>query len=188
MALLSQLLDIRLAVGDPAKNVYSDYQVINALNAILRQTNKVLSNITSDLCKARTTLTLTAGAVDLPVDYQAIIRITDSNNIPLTARTTEIDTSPYIFEIIDNQIIANVPTVILTYKKFFADIDLEYDTNGQIVEKTLPLPDFFKDSLTVYTKAALDGTITDEPLDAVIKRLVSRRDKGRISTKMPFRV
>lgn len=188
MGLLNQLQDIRLAIGDTAKTKYSDYQIVSTLNAIIRQANKVLSNVTSDLVKKRVTLTLADGVIDLPVDFQAIIRITDASNIPLVARTTENEVSTYIFEVIDNQIIANVAVIILTYKKFFTDIDLEYDENNEIVDKDLPLPNFFKDTLTVYTKATLDGTVTPEPLDTVLKRLVVGRDKGRINTKMPFRV
>jgi hypothetical protein len=189
MQLLPLLFDIRVAIGDTEKAIYSDHHVMSALNSVIRQTNKILSNLTSDLTKAKTTLTLVDCEVDLPADFQAIIRITDENNVPLTSRTSEADTVPYIFEILDGKIIApTVSKVALRYKKFFTDVPLEYDENNAIVDKTLPLPDFFRDLLTNHTKEAIATGIVPVIKDETVKTLVAGRDKGRLYTKMPFRI
>jgi hypothetical protein len=189
MQLLPLLFDIRVAIGDAQQVNVSDYQIMSALNSVIRQTNKILSNMTSDLTKSKTTLTLTGGEVALPADFQAIISITDENNVPLTSRTTEADTVPYIFELLDGKIIApTVSAVILRYKKFFTDVSLEYDVNNAIVDKTLPLPDFFRDLLVNHVKEAIVTGIVPVIKDEAVKTLVAGRDKGRLYTKMPFRI
>lgn len=188
MDLGSQILDIRYAIGDMAGDTYSPYQIVNAINTVLRQINKALSNITSDLTKKRVTLTLVDGVADLPDDFQSISRITDGSFIPLTPRTTEDDTAKFLYEILDNQIYSNSDTIILTYKRYFTEIAADDLT------AILPVPDFFKDLLTTYTKVMLQGGVSNSDstilptIENAVMSLVAGRDKTRIYTKMPFNV
>lgn len=186
MILQDQLLDIRYAVGDMPGDVYSDYQIVNALNTVIRQVNAQLCNMTSDLIKTRTTLTLVDGAVDLPADFQSMVKLTGANNSILRPRTIEADTDTYTFEILNNQIVANQDTVTLTYKRSFVELDGTLST-------TMPLPDFFKDVLTMYTKVMLQGSISQgdgsilPPLEQKVITLVSGRDKKQMKLKPVFR-
>jgi hypothetical protein len=186
MLLQDQLLDIRYAINDMASHTYSDYQIVNALNTVIRQVNAQLSNMTSDLIKARTTLTLVNGAITLPTDFQSMVKMTDANNSIMRPRTVEPDTDTNTFEILNNQILANQPTVVLTYKKYFAEMDGTLSTN-------MPLPDFFKDVLTLYTKVILQGTMSQgdsqvlPPIEQKIMMLVGGRDKKQMKLKPIFR-
>lgn len=188
MDLGSLILDIRYAVGDMTGDIYSPYSIVNAINTVLRQVNKSLSNITSDLTKKRVTLTLVDSVVDLPDDFQSISRITDGSFIPLTPRTNEDDTVKFLYEILDNQIYSNSDTIILTYKKYFLEV-LPDD-----LTVILPVPDFFKDLLTTYAKVTLQGDVSSSDatilptIEEAVMSLVAGRDKSRLYTKMPFHV
>lgn len=189
MLLQDQIIDIRYAINDMAGNDYSDYQIVNALNTVIRQVNAALSNVTSDLTKARTTLTLVSGAVTLPTDFVKETRVTDPvSNYDLLPRTTELSTDTHTYEILSNQLIVNLPTVVLTYKKYFPEMDLT------MLASVMPFPDFFKDVVTLYTKVTLQGAVGQgdasvlPPIEQKVMQLVSGRGKGRLYTKMPFRV
>jgi hypothetical protein len=189
MLLQDQILDIQYSVGDIEGNVYSPYQIMNALNTVIRQVNAALSNVTSDLTKTRIPLTLISGAVDLPLDFVKETRVTDPvSNYDLLPRTTELSTDTHTYEILNNQLIANLPTVVLTYKKFFNEMELTMLTS------VMPFPDFFKDVVTLYTKVTLQGAVGQgdasvlPPIEQKVMQLVAGRGKGRLYTKMPFRV
>jgi len=187
MLLQDQLLDIQYAVKDVQGDVYSPHIIVNALNTVIRQINATLSNMTSDLVKTRVPLTLVSGAITLPTDFQSMVKLTDSNNNVLRPRTVEPDTDTYTFEILNNQILANQLTVILTYKRYFAEMDLT------MLATVMPLPDFFKDVITSYTKVILQGAMSQgdttilPPLEQKVIMLVGGRDKKQMKLKPVFR-
>lgn len=180
------MADVRFSVGDMGKVKYSDHQLVNAINQVMRQINTTLCNITSDIVKTRVTLALTNGSVSLPIDYDSLIKITTIDNLPMYYRTSENNDDSWTYELIGGMIYANQSSVVLTYKKSFPEFDVN-DTNV-----TLPLPDFFKDLVSLYVKVALQGAVSSgdstvlPPLDAAVRKKVAGRDKGRMRFKPSF--
>lgn len=177
------VVSLRYDLQDADGTKYSDYQVLDALNKILRLVNQQLCNMSSDLIKVKTDLTLTSGNVSLPADFQAETRVLVSTVI-LIPRTTEDTTDTATYEIYDGKLYANQTTVTLTYKKSFSDITA-------ISATALPLPNMFVNLLIDLIKQKLSGAV-DAVLTPIISqelyKLVAKRGKANSMLRAQFTI
>lgn len=183
--LASDLLsELRLDLGDPAGTTYSDYQLMNSLNSVLRLVNISLQNISSSLIKKATTLTLTGGTAPLPDGFLSIYDVAAGSQ-SLLPQTGSLDLDDYTYRIIGNQIYANYDALNIIYLSVFT-----------IVQTTdvLPVPDVFAELLKRYTKVFLAGgidtsTATILPtIQSETYMLVASRERTKIVRKPSFYV
>ena len=169
-----QLYDIRFAVNDFGDAVFSIYDKFNALNQILQMMNTILSNISSDLVKKRVTLTFVDGKAALPADYGGMVSLAGSSGSRMYERISEDTSDLNTYEILDNEVYTAHDSLVLTYKKTFA----EFATTD--TDEDMPVPDMFKPVITSYAKTLLtqaksfDSEMISQ-LEADVKRRTSSR-------------
>lgn len=158
-------------------NSYSNYQITEALNYVLKEINLALNGITSSLTVSSATLPLTDNQADLPSDLESIVQVVDKINISVTE---ELD--GFSYQIAGNKIMAQGDAVTLYYRKMFPVY--EYDT--AITPETIELPSSFDNPIIDNIVALLTG----QPLtikDQVIK-LIANRDGKKRSQRLIFRL
>lgn len=157
------------------RNQYTDYQIVESLNYVMKEINLVLNNITSSLTVTSITIPLVDNSADLPSDLESIIDVSDKINIPITE-----DLDGYTYKIIGNTIQAQGDSVTVFYRKTFP----VYIFDTSITPSTIDLPVSFDNPIIDNIVALLTG----QPLtikDQVIK-LVANRDGKKRPQKLRF--
>jgi hypothetical protein len=176
-------LRYELPGGWSGSHNFSDYHITDALNKVLRLINQALCNMSSDLIKVKTDLTLTSGSANLPADFQAEIRVLAGTTI-LIPRTTEDSTDTSTYELYNGKLYANQSTVTLTYKKSFDELAVGATT-------ALPVPDMFLNLLTELMKQKLAGA-ADSALSVYIQqevmKLAAKRGKANSMIRPQFTI
>jgi hypothetical protein len=171
----SVIIPVRFKVGYEA---YSDYQVAEALNYVIREIGLALSSITSSLITTSATLTLTDNEADLPSDFENIIIVPSKTNIPIS---DDLDANTY--QMIGNTIRCQGDTVKIYYKKSLP----EYSYDGSVYEPTtIDLPGSFTNMIIDNVIATLTGQPTD--IKAAAIKLVANRDGKKRPQNLIFKL
>lgn len=167
------LTSIRYKVGFTD---FSEYQLVDALNYVIRETGLALNSITSSLLTTSVTLTLADNLATLPSDLESIIDVTDRVNIPITQ---ELDS--YTYQIVGNTIRAQGKTVTVYYKKTLP----EYNYDGETVTPlTIDLPTSFNNMIKDNIISFLTGQPTN--IQAAVIKLVANRDGKKRPQRLVF--
>ncbi|WP_094603461.1 hypothetical protein SPSIL_015180 [Sporomusa silvacetica DSM 10669] len=155
---------------------FTDYQITESLNYVIREISLALNSITSSLITTSTTLTLTDNTAPLPTDLETIISVTDKVNIPITD-----ELSAYTYQIVGNTIQAQGDTVTIYYKKTLP----EYSFDGEIVAPTtIDLPNTFSNMIIDNIAALLGGQAINIQTMAI--KLVANRDGKKRAQRLIF--
>lgn len=175
------LYKVRLDIGDTSKRKVSDYDLINALNAVLILVANALNNISSNLLTEPAVVVLNNDVGDLPDDFQSILAVENG----WRQQSLALPLAPGTYRILGNKIYANAKTVKIIYKRF-AQVDNANDD--------VPLPSSFTQLLVKYIKVFLEGGFTKADSEMVgilsndVYRLASGRELTELRQKPIFKV
>lgn len=157
---------------------YSDYQITEALNYVIKEISEALNSVSSSLINTSATLTLTDNEADLPSDLETIIYVTDKINIPIT---DELDAFTYQIE--GNTIRTEGDTVTIYYRKTLP----EYTFDGTVITpSTIDLPASFNNMIKTNIIAFLAGQPTDIKIQTI--KLIANRDGKKRRQRLIFRL
>ena len=163
------LMSVRFGLGDAEAAVYSDSEIIESINSVLRYINSALVNMASSLSQKRATLTPVDGETDLPSDFIAMADL-----------ETEY-AEPKDYRIINTKIYLENPLDVV-YFATFTPMTSQTDT--------LPLPDYFYELLVRFTESFITKSIDRDTFPQVIYKEVANATTGReyayITREMPF--
>lgn len=164
---------VRYKVG---YDTYSNYQITEVLNYVIREISLALNNITSSLITTSTTLTLTDNTATLPSDLESIIDVADKVNIPITE---ELDS--YTYQIVGNIIKTQGDTVTIYYKKSLPQYTFDGET---VTPATIDLPVSFNNMI-------IDNIITllangEVNVQTQTIKLIANRDGKKRSQRLIF--
>lgn len=128
---------VRFDLGDQHKASYSDYDLLDALNSILKIVNNSLIKLKSNLIVRDATLTVANGVADLPVDFISPIYINSTTEELSPAKP--LDQGGYL--IIGDTIHAQDGVITMIYRQAFPQVGLTDD---------LPVPDWFTELLKKF--------------------------------------
>lgn len=153
---------------------FSTYQIVDALNYVMREINLALNSVTSSLSTKTATLTITAGSATLPADFESIISVGDLVSIP-----TDRELDSYAYQIIGNTIKVEGTTVDIYYRKSFD----EYTWNGVLISPTtIDLPASFNNMIIDSVVNRTMGQPINVQSQAL--RLIASRD-GKKRDRIP---
>jgi len=156
------------------EETYSTYQIVDALNYVMREINLALNSVTSSLTTETATLTPVAGVADLPADFESMISVGSLVSIP-TDRTLD----SYAYQIIGNTIQVEGTTVDIYYRKSFE----EYTWDGAVITPmTIDLPSSFNNMIIDSVVGRTMGQSVSIQSQAL--RLISIRD-GKKRDRIP---
>lgn len=150
-------------------NNYTDYQITDSLNYIMKEINLTLNSISSSLTTKSVTLTVVNNEAELPSDLESIISVTDKISTPINS---ELDA--YTYQVEGNTIRTQGDTVKIYYKKSYP----QYVFTDVISPTTIDLPASFDNILRDNIVLLLTGQPIDIKLQ-VIKLMASRDGKKR---------
>jgi hypothetical protein len=156
-------------------NEYSGYQIVEALNYVMKEINLALNSVTSSLITTSATLPLVNNEADLPSDLESIISVKDKINVPFM---DEIDA--YTYQIISNKIKAEGDSVTIYYKKSYS----QYEFDTTITPTTIDLPVSFDNMI----KDSIVALATGQPVNiqAQAIKLIAGRDGKKRSQRLIF--
>ena len=73
-------VEFRYEVNDQNKIRFSDFQLMNSLNSVLRLMNNALNTLFSPIIVTSATVALTNNSGALPADYQSLVVITKTGD------------------------------------------------------------------------------------------------------------
>ncbi len=173
MKLRDILLSVRFGLGDAEAAVYSDSEIIESANSVMRYANTALVNLGSSIAKKKTTLTPVDGEVALPDDFIAM------DNLIYDEDSYEAPT----YLILGNVMYTKLPITFSYFYNFIpiTDIDLK-----------LPLPEFFYEMIVRFTEAFTTKSVGKDVLSQVIYKEIANATIGReyatIERPMPFTI
>lgn len=152
------MLSIKFNIGDTATLSYSDAELLEAINSVVRYINTSLVNIGSTLIQKEVTLTPVDGVAQLPGDFISISSIDDE----LLKNTS--------FEIFNKNVYAKAP-VKFRY----------YYTISKMTSKTdnIPLPDNFYELIVRFSEAFLTKSIAKDVIAKSVYEEVAKSSAGR---------
>lgn len=161
---------------------FSDYEIWDALNEVLRYLANRLANMQSDVTEKEQVYNdadaLAAGAA-LPDDFlsvKGLYRLSD--DYPLHAASDE-RTTPNTFRLFGDRLYAEEPFRL----QYYASLGTAKD--GRLIR----LPESFTDALVKLTRMVLNNADADTMTQAVItevEAIVPRRKYNNLRAKMPF--
>lgn len=160
---------------------FSTYQIVDALNYVMREINVALNGVTSSLTTKTATLTITAGAASLPTDFESMISVGGPEfptvNLPYDR---ELDT--YSYQIVGDTIEIEGTTVDIYYRKSFA----EYTWDGAVIAPaTIDLPASFNNMVVDSVANRTMGqpvSVQQQALRLIASRDGKKRDRTLIFT------
>jgi hypothetical protein len=156
-------------------DLYTDYQITDALNYVMKEINLALNSVSSSLITTSTTLTLTNNEADLPSDLETIISVDSKINIPITE-----ELGGYTYQIVGNKIKAQGSTVTIYYKKSYP----QYVFTTTITPTTIDLPVSFDNMIKNNIIAYVTGQPTDIQLQTI--KLIASRDGRKRPQRLIF--
>jgi hypothetical protein len=168
-------LSLRYVLGDVAGNVYSDYQLEEAVNTVQSIIANSLATSNSELLTETATITLTSNVGDLPANYQSTVSVFNASNKPLSYLNKSKPIDEFSYRIRGKKIYSAAGTLTLDYKKSLTNADIA-DLN--IV---MDLPDYFADTLKKYAVMILQNGMNkaDAPIIQLITDDVYKLTSGR---------
>lgn len=159
-------LEVRLAVGDPQRMKWSDFDMVRVLNDAGRWLFDRLAVRGSSLPVKRATLTFTDCAAALPTDFGSIIRMEGADGTPLFRGEG--------WEMIGDSVLSEAPTMELLYNRLPKRISA--------LSETMDIPDVLFQSLVAVAAATLSGGASDGLAQAEREAamIAQRREWGRI--------
>lgn len=165
------LLSTRYCLDDTDFSKYSDAELIEALNSVIRYTNASLINKRSSVARTKIKLTPINGEVSLPDNYVSMADF-DGDDIDITS-----------YSIVGNKLYADEPMDIIYYSTF---------TPVSELEDVLPLPNYFHEFLVRFTEAFITKSIGKEMLPQIINDEIGKLSTGRdypyITREAPFTI
>lgn len=180
---LSMLVRADKEINDMEKIRYSDYEMLVAINSILRTMNNVLVTTISDIVEKTTTITLTNGVGDMPADWVTTIQVY-ANSLVLEYLPPPYDLVEGYYRISGSRIYSSHTSVNLVYSATFPSITQMTDN--------LPLPNIFLDMLVDYIKLILKGSQpkTQDIITALdttnVRSIMARRKVSGVEVPMPY--
>jgi len=168
----SLFLSLRYKLNE---NEFSNYQITDALNYVMKEINRALSGVTSSLITKVVSLALVNNQATLPSDLESIIQVTDKICIPFT---DTIDA--YTYQITGNTIQAQGETVTIYYKKSYP----QYVFTDVITPTTIDLPVSFDNMLRDNIINLLTGQPTN--IQAQTIKLIASRDGKKRPQRLIF--
>ncbi|MDR1701883.1 MAG: hypothetical protein LBR56_03820 [Sporomusaceae bacterium] len=174
------IYSLRLDIGDTNKTEFSDYQIINTLNSVLKIVNNALTKRKSDLITKNAVLALENDETELPADFIAIVRVVNENMYELFPQKPLND---FGYKIVGNSLTAQTPVVTITYRYSFPKINL----GGEI-----PLPDWFSELLKKYVIMLISQKVNQfdvsfsQMIENDINNITSGREYSVIERELPF--
>ena len=162
------LYSVRFNLGDLQITKYSDEELIEALNSVLRYVSAILTNINSTIVLKRTTLTPENGSVNLPDDLSAFYSINE-------------DVTLDQYKIIGTTIYTDVPIDLV----YYASIPKIINANDDIA-----LPIYFYEMLVRFTESLISNTIEKNMFANLVysevKNICIGREYPYIERELPF--
>lgn len=178
-------VEFRYEINDQNKIRFSDYQLMNSLNSVLRLMNNALNTLFSPIIVTSATVALTNNSGALPADYQSLVVITKTGDAsplePVTLQTTPTNEQ---YKIMNTTLFSNNSSVDIIYRKTFSKI--------VAVTEDVPLPDYFVELIKKYMKASLvDGLSKTEQsfsqmLSQDIAAVVTGNEYTYLQRELPF--
>ena len=157
-------------------NEFSDYQIVDSINYVVREISLALNSVTSSLITASVTLPLVDGTVALPADFESLIEVKDKTNVPIQA-----DLDAYTYKVLGNAIYAQGETITLSYRKSFPQFAFDGET---FTPTTLDLPVSFMNIVRDNVLSLLTGS---EPnIQKQVLQLASIRDGKKRPQRLAF--
>jgi hypothetical protein len=168
-------LSLRYVLGDIAGNVYSDYQLEEAINTVQSIIANALSTSNSELLTDTATITLTSNVADLPSDFQSVVSVFNLAGEPLSYLTKSKAIDEYSYRIRGTKIYFAGSALTLDYKKSLTSADIA-DLNV-----TMDLPEYFADTIKKYAVMILQNGMNkaDAPIVQLITDDVYKLTSGR---------
>ena len=153
----------------PEEN-FSTYQIVDALNYVMREINVALNGVTSSLTTGTATLTITAGVATLPADFESMISV-GGPDFPTVNVPYDRELDSYSYQIVGNTIKVEGTTVDIYYRKSFA----EYTWDGAVIAPaTIDLPASFSNMVIDSVVNRCNGQPVQAQQQAL--RLITTRD------------
>lgn len=178
-------VEFRYEVNDQNKIRFSDFQLMNSLNSVLRLMNNALNTLFSPIIVTSATVALTNNSGALPADYQSLVVITKTGDeTPLDPVTLQTTPTNEQYKIMNTTLFSSNSSVDIIYRKTFAKLTA--------VSDELPLPDYFVELIKKYMKAMLiDGLSKTEQsfsqmLSADISAVVTGNEYTYLQRELPF--
>lgn len=178
-------VEFRYDINDQFKARFSDFQLMNTLNSVLRLMNNALNNLFSPIIVTAVTLPITNSQGTLPTDYQSIVvvKITgdDTSLEPITLLATPTNEQ---YKIMSGAIYTNNSSVDIIYRKTFPKLSSADDD--------LPLPDYFIELIKKYMKALLmeGASKTDvsfsQMMSSDLSAIVTGNEYTYLQRELPF--
>ena len=142
-------VELRYDINDQFKARFSEFQLMNTLNSVLRLMNNALNNLFSPIIVTAVSVPLTNNQGALPSDYQSIVVIHPASDttislVPVTLLATPTNEQ---YKIMSGTIFSSNSSVDIIYRKTFPKLTSPDDD--------LPLPDYFIELIKKYMKAML---------------------------------
>ena len=142
MILASDLmLSVRLKLSDPQGTLFSDYQLLEILNASVEMIYDTLIGYANSLPRKVISLTLTDGRVDLPEDFHSLSHLS-SGGIELRADFEKIVPDEGTYRVVGTKLLAPTDTVDVEYYYIplsVTDFDGEFDIPISIRSQTVSI-------------------------------------------------
>jgi hypothetical protein len=174
------IYSLRLDIGDTNKAEFSDYQIVNTLNSVLKIINNALTKRKSDLITKNDVLAVENDKVELPADFIAVVRVVNENMYELFPQKPLND---FGYKIVGNILTAQTPTVIITYRYAFPKVKLGDE---------IPLPDWFSELLKKYVIMLISQKVNQfdvsfsQMIETDINNITSGREYSVIERESPF--
>ena len=174
------LFSLRVDINDTLKTQYSDFDLMNSLNSVLKIVNNTLVKRKSDLIAKSATIPMISGIGDLPNDFIAVITVKTSGNQELYPHKS-IGEGGY--KITAYNIYASGDSIGITYRYAFPKL---------IISDEIPLPDWFSELLKKYIMMLVSNQVNkfdvsfSQMIESDVASIVSGREYTLIERDMPF--
>ena len=174
------LFSLRMDINDTLKTQYSDFDLINALNSVLKIVNNTLVKRKSDLITKSATIPMVGGVGDLPADFISIVTVKTVTNTEMYPHKSIEDGG---YKIVSNNIYANVDNSVITYRYAFPIL---------VVSDNIPLPDWFSELIKKYIMMLVSNQVNkfdvsfSQMIDSDVASIVSGREYTLIEREIPF--
>ena len=128
---------VRFDLDDSHKAIYSDYELLDALNSILKIVNNSLIKLKSNLIIRNTTIPVTTNTTPLPVDFISPIFVSIDGTELSPAKP--LDQGGY--QIIGSELKTANGSLYLEYRQAFPQV---------AITEELPVPDWFSELLKKF--------------------------------------
>lgn len=169
------LVSLRYTIKDTAQTTYSNPQLLDATNSVIRMINNELVKLNSSLVTKAATLTLTSGSTSLPTDFIAMVSLKDSvDSTDEYGAHKSLDNKGYY--IIGNTltVASGVTSLYMIYRYLFSVVTESGD---------IPLPDWFIEQLRKYVGLLVTGRA--DQLDTAFAQAI-KQDVMNITSGMEY--